>query len=146
MNQTKSSVRHVPVLIVGGGPVGLALAAELGWRGVACDLVEQGDGVIRTPKMNEVNVRTMEFCRRWGIAEAVRDCPFPAEHSLDVVFVTSLSGHELARMRRPTRAQQKAESESPERLQICSQLWFDPILQEFARSHPAVEAALSHTA
>ena len=138
MNQTKSSVRHVPVLIVGGGPVGLALAAELGWRGVACDLVEQGDGVIRTPKMNEVNVRTMEFCRRWGIAEAVRDCPFPAEHSLDVVFVTSLSGHELARMRRPTRAQQKAESESPERLQICSQLWFDPILQKFARSHPTV--------
>ena len=28
-------VRHVPVLIVGGGPVGLALAGDLGWRGVA---------------------------------------------------------------------------------------------------------------
>ena len=40
--------------------------------------------------MNEVNIRTMEFCRRWGIAEAVRNCPFPADHSLDVVFVTSL--------------------------------------------------------
>ena len=26
-------VRDVPVLIVGGGPVGLALAADLGWRG-----------------------------------------------------------------------------------------------------------------
>jgi 2-polyprenyl-6-methoxyphenol hydroxylase-like FAD-dependent oxidoreductase len=26
----------VPVLIVGGGPVGLALAGDLGWRGVSC--------------------------------------------------------------------------------------------------------------
>jgi len=26
---------RTPVLIVGGGPVGLALAGELGWRGVA---------------------------------------------------------------------------------------------------------------
>ena len=41
-------------------------------------------------------------------------------------------------MRRPTRAQQKAESYSPERLQICSQLWFDPILRAFAQSQPSV--------
>jgi 2-polyprenyl-6-methoxyphenol hydroxylase-like FAD-dependent oxidoreductase len=57
-------VNKTPVLIVGGGPVGLALACELGWRGIACSLIEQGDGTIITPKMNEVNVRTMEFCRR----------------------------------------------------------------------------------
>jgi 2-polyprenyl-6-methoxyphenol hydroxylase-like FAD-dependent oxidoreductase len=62
---------RIPVLIVGGGPVGLALAAELGWRGIACMLVEQSDGSIATPKMNEVNIRTMEFCRRWGIADQV---------------------------------------------------------------------------
>ena len=48
-------VRETPVLIVGGGPVGLALAADLGWRGIECVLVEQTDGRINTPKMNEVN-------------------------------------------------------------------------------------------
>ena len=37
-------IRHVPVLIVGGGPVGLALAGDLGWRGVHCELIEQTDG------------------------------------------------------------------------------------------------------
>jgi len=131
-------IRNVPVLIVGGGPVGLALAADLGWRGIACELVEQSDGAIATPKMNEVNTRTMEFCRRLGIAETVRNCPFPGDYSLDVVFVTNLCGHELARMRRATRSQQKAESYSPERLQICSQLWFDPILRAFAQAQPGV--------
>ena len=34
---------RTPVLIVGGGPVGLALAGELGWRGVACTLIEKTD-------------------------------------------------------------------------------------------------------
>ena len=50
---------ETPVLIAGGGPVGLALAAELGWRGFPCILVEQSDGAITLPKMNEVNSRTM---------------------------------------------------------------------------------------
>ena len=130
--------RRIPVLIVGGGPVGLALAAELGFHGVACELVEQTDGAIVTPKMNEVNVRTMEFCRRWGIADAVLNCPFPADYPLDVVFVTSLAGHELARMRRPGRASQAPEPASPMRLQACSQIWFDPILRAFAQSCPGV--------
>src|SRR5579871_5461590 len=132
-------MRSVPVLIVGGGPVGLALAGELGWRGVPCILVEQGDGTIVTPKMNEVNIRTMEFCRRWGIAEAVHDCPFPPDYPLDVAFVTTLSGYELGRLPRPPRNRQQADSLSPMRLQACSQMWFDPILQRFARSFAQVE-------
>ena len=104
------AMQRVPVLIVGGGPVGLALAAELGWRGIACKLVEQGDGRIVTPKMNEVNVRTMEFCRRWGIADDVHACPFPPDYPLDVAFVTSLAGYELGRMPRPPRMSQQPES------------------------------------
>src|SRR5262245_14202881 len=131
-------MRRVSILIVGGGPVGLALAAELGWRGASCELVEQSDGVITAPKMNEVNVRTMEFCRRWGIAGEVLNCPFPADYPFDVVFVTSLGGYELGRMPRPSRARQQPESYSPMRLQACSQLWFDPILRRFAQSMPGV--------
>ena len=37
---------HTPVLIVGAGPVGLALAGDLGWRGVPCTLIEKTDGTI----------------------------------------------------------------------------------------------------
>lgn len=131
-------MQKIPVLIVGGGPVGLALAGELGWRGVACLLVEQGDGAIVTPKMNEVNVRTMEFCRRWGIADQVHNCPFPRDHARDAVFVTSFTGYELGRIPRPAVAGAKPESWSPMRLQTCSQMWFDPILRKFAQSSPGV--------
>jgi 2-polyprenyl-6-methoxyphenol hydroxylase-like FAD-dependent oxidoreductase len=125
--------KEISVLIVGGGPVGLALAAELGWHGVACTLVEQGDGLVKTPKMNEVNTRSMEFCRRWGIAEQVLDTPFPPSCPKDVVFITTLSGYELGRVARPPRGI-RASEHSPESIQTCSQHWFDPILQRFARS------------
>jgi 2-polyprenyl-6-methoxyphenol hydroxylase-like FAD-dependent oxidoreductase len=129
----------IPVLIVGGGPVGLALAADLGWRGVPCLMIEQGDGVVGTPKMNEVNVRSMEFCRRWGITADVNACPFPADYPLDSTFVTSLFGYEMGRVPRPARADQRPEAYGPVRMQVCSQIWFDPILQRFARSFAHVE-------
>ena len=132
-----------PVLIVGGGPVGLALAAELGWRGIDCMLIEQTDGVIATPKMNEVNLRSMEFCRRWGIADTVRDCPFPWDYSMDVAFMTRL-GVELGRQKRPSKRDQKPGPLSPETFQICSQLWFDPILRRHVETLPLVTLAYRH--
>lgn len=128
----------IPVLIVGGGPVGLALAGELGWRGIACTLIEQTDGTITSPKMNEVNARSMEICRRWGIHHKVLNCPFPADWPLDVSFVTSLSGHELTRLPRPGRSGQAPGPESPHRMQACSQIWFDPMLRGFADAFPHV--------
>jgi 2-polyprenyl-6-methoxyphenol hydroxylase-like FAD-dependent oxidoreductase len=135
---------RVPVLIVGGGPVGLALAVELGWRGVACMLLEQGDGKITTPKMNEVSTRTMEFCRRWGMADQVLNCPFPADYPLDAAFVTSMFGYELGRVERPPRAGEKPEPHSPYRLQACSQIWFDPMLRNMAQSFPHVALRYRH--
>ena len=117
---------------------GLRLRASSAGAAFACMLIEQGDGTIVTPKMNEVNVRTMEFCRRWGIADAVHACPFPPDYPLDVAFVTSLSGYELGRMPRPPRMSEEPEPYSPMRLQVCSQMWFDPILQRFARTFPQV--------
>ena len=55
-----------------------------------------------------------------------------------MVFVTSLGGYEIGRMRRPARARQTPEPYSPMRLQACSQMWFDPILRGFAQSSPTV--------
>jgi 2-polyprenyl-6-methoxyphenol hydroxylase-like FAD-dependent oxidoreductase len=91
----------VPVLIVGGGPVGLALAGDLGWRGVDCLLVEQSDGSIYQPRRDMVGVRTMEFCRCWGLVGAVEGSPYPRDYPQDNIYLTSLTGYVL--LRRSTR-------------------------------------------
>jgi 2-polyprenyl-6-methoxyphenol hydroxylase-like FAD-dependent oxidoreductase len=128
----------VPVLIVGGGPVGLALAIELGWRGVPCTLIEQGDGRIVEAKMFATGIRTLEFCRRWGIAREVRDWGFPRDFPFDNVFLTSLAGYELARIPMPSIERTPPVEQSPENFAHCPQFVFDPILRRKAESLPGV--------
>lgn len=137
-NTSSTAGREVPVLIVGGGPVGLALAAELGLRGIECLLVERGDGEIYHPRANTINSRTMEFCRRWGIAEEVRNAGAPPDFPLDILYVTGLQGYLIARIDRPTYGGAKPLPTTPERSQRCNQIFFDPILRRLAESFPSV--------
>ncbi len=51
---------QVPVLIVGGGPVGLTIAVDLGLRNVRCLLVNIGKDTTDIPKVGTVSARTME--------------------------------------------------------------------------------------
>ncbi len=135
---SKRGASEVPVLIVGGGPVGLALAADLGWRGIECLLIEQGDGDIFHPRANAVNSRSMEFCRRWGIADKVRNAGTPPDFPLDIIYVTSLQGYEIARIDRPTYGGSSPLPTTPERSQRCNQIFFDPIMRDLASSFPSV--------
>src|SRR5436305_14604 len=130
---------RTPVLIVGAGPVGLAIAGDLGWRGVPCTLIEQTDGAIEQPKMDLVGVRTMEFCRRWGITDWVRDAPYPGDYPQDYVFLTGLNGFELGREPFPGRAFEACPLESPQKRERVPQDMFDPILKRFATSFPGVD-------
>ncbi len=127
-----------PVVIVGGGPVGLALAGDLGWRGIPCTLIEQSDGSIFQPRMDLVGIRTMEFCRRWALVPAVEGSPYPRDYAQDNVYLTSLTGYELARERFPGIGQAPPPKESPQRRERCPQNMFDPILRAFAASQPSV--------
>ncbi len=127
-----------PVLIVGAGPVGLALAGDLGWRGIDCVLIEQSDGSIYQPRMDFVGVRTMEFCRRWGLVPAVEGSPYPRDYAQDNIYLTSLTGYELGRERFPGMGQSPPPKESPQRRERCPQNMFDPILHDFAASQPTV--------
>jgi 2-polyprenyl-6-methoxyphenol hydroxylase-like FAD-dependent oxidoreductase len=129
---------RTPVLIVGAGPVGLALAGELGWRGIACTLIEKTDGAIEQPRMDIVGPRTMEFCRRWGIADWVRDAPYPGDYPQDCVYVTGLDGYELGRERFPGRAQEQCPPQSPQKRERVPQDMFDPILRRFVETFPHV--------
>ena len=87
------------VLIVGGGPVGLALAIELGLRRVRCLLVEQmaSDGFNKHPRANLINSRSMEFCRRWGVVEQIKRVGTPPDYPHTAMYLTAMNGHKIGR-------------------------------------------------
>jgi 2-polyprenyl-6-methoxyphenol hydroxylase-like FAD-dependent oxidoreductase len=128
---------NIPVLIAGGGPVGLALAIELGMAGIACTVLERRDGSIGIPKMSGLSIRSMEFNRRWGIAEQVKNTGWPKTHPQDMVYCTSMVGYELTRRRIPAYVDDKLDY-TPEPRVACAQIFYDPILLAKARSLPTV--------
>ena len=143
VNLIRENEIRVPVLIIGGGPVGLACAIELSWRGVECLLVEQRDGSINHPKMNQVGVRTVEFCRRWGVSELVKKNSIPEDFPRSVHFLTATSGHQLAHYDFPARIDEPCLN-SPEAIQRCSQIYFDPILRDHAKTLGGPKFSYSH--
>lgn len=124
------------VLIIGGGPVGLGCAAELGRLGIATILVEQRAETSPIPRVTTVNTRGMLHCRRWGIVDEVRGAGWPNDYPLDIVFVTSLTGREIKRFVSLSHDEAPLPPEVPENPQTCPQHWFDPLMREFARRTP----------
>ena len=132
------------VLIVGGGPVGLALAHELGLRNINCLLVEKRDGIVSIPKMSVVSTRNMEICRRWGIADEVRAAVWDPDRQLDFVYLEAMVGKELARAPIPSYRDRQRLDYTPEVGCHCPQIYFDPILRREVTKHHSI-SLLYHT-
>ncbi|WP_338497976.1 FAD-dependent monooxygenase [Streptomyces sp. SJL17-4] len=124
------------VLIVGGGPVGLALALDLAHRGVDFVLTEAGNGQVTHPKVSTVGPRAMEAFRRWGVADAIRSAGWPAGHTLDIAWVTAVGGHELHRLSLGTAGERPTPPFTPEPEAICPQHWLAPLLTARLGVHP----------
>jgi 4-hydroxyisophthalate hydroxylase len=80
------TMRH-QVIIVGGGPVGVALAVDLGLRGVACVLVERRNELQRIPKGQNLTQRSVEHFHAWGIADKLRAARvLPADYPMNGII------------------------------------------------------------
>jgi len=133
------------VLVVGGGPVGLTLAIDLGQRGVACTLIDKREAPAFLPKMERCNPRTMEFFRRLGIAEDVRKAGYPSHLPMDVFIVTSLVDPPLVHHPHPSVDELKRRTAATndgtyplEPYQLISQYTLEPLLKEVAERTPGV--------
>jgi len=64
--------RTYDVAVIGGGPVGLGLAIELGQRGHSVAVVEKTTKVHGVPKGQNLTQRTMEHFHFWGCEDEIR--------------------------------------------------------------------------
>ncbi len=135
---------RVPVLIVGGGTVGLYLAIELGSRGLRSLLVTASSTTSTHPKGSTVNARSMEHLRRLGAASDVRSLGIPPDHNTDITFVTRFTGYELARIEMPSTNEKIGRPGpwgptrlTPEPIHRANQLYLEPVLRRHAEAFEA---------
>jgi 2-polyprenyl-6-methoxyphenol hydroxylase-like FAD-dependent oxidoreductase len=132
------------VLIVGGGPIGLSLAIELGHRGIRATVVERHDRVGQQPRAKTTNVRSMEHMRRWGLAEAIRRAaPLPADYPTDIIFATRLFGPELAHFENAFYGRRERNDLFSEPAQWIPQYKVEAVLRDHVLTLPTVALHMS---
>ena len=96
MLQSNSPSTSAQVVIIGGGPVGLGLAIELGQRSVNCVLVERLVEPQPIPKGQNLTQRTMEHFHFWGAENELRAArTIPPEYGIGglTAYGSLLSGY-----------------------------------------------------
>jgi putative polyketide hydroxylase len=134
----------IPVLISGGGPVGLTASLLLSQHGVRSLLVERHPGTALTPKARGINARTMEVFRQCGIDTAVRDAGLAEGRLGLIVWTETLAGKEIER-RVPGRATAKNMAATPVRNCLCAQDDLEPVIRRFAEQAGGPEALRFNT-
>src|ERR1700687_5851841 len=141
----------VPVLIAGGGPVGMTLARTLSSFGVRCLLVERNPTTTRHPKMDITNGRSMELFRRLGVADKLRAVGVAEENNFDISWITSLTrelgGREMDRFRSPSVLEKRAKillrtdgTQPREPAMRVIQVMIEPVLRDAILNDPLVDA------
>src|SRR3712207_1558575 len=96
MTTGDASQDDAQVVIVGGGPVGMGLAIELGQRGIHCVVVERYMSPQPIPKGQNLTQRTMEHLHFWGAEQALRAArTIPREYGIGglTAYGTLLGGY-----------------------------------------------------
>ena len=124
-------MEEVPVLIVGGGPVGLTASILLSQAGVRALLIERHPGTAVHPKARGINARTMEMYRQCGVEAAIRKAGLPPERAGLIVWARTLAGEEIER-RVPWRSGPQSAMVSPVRNCLCAQDDLEPVLRAYA--------------
>ena len=122
---------EVPVLIVGGGPVGLTASLLLSRLGITSLLVERHPGTALHPKARGINARTMEIFHQQGIEDEVRAAGLPPDKVGFIVWTKTLAGEEIER-RVPWGQSEKRAEITPVRACLCAQHYLEPVLRRCA--------------
>jgi 2-polyprenyl-6-methoxyphenol hydroxylase-like FAD-dependent oxidoreductase len=142
---------NASVIVVGAGPVGLALAINLGRAGIKTILLERNPEPQFLPKMERCNARSMEMFRRIGLSKKIRDAGLRADCPMDVFVVEDLTKPALLEEKHPSiqTFQQKIRecrdlSMPLEPYQLISQYTLEPLLKAEAEALQSVEVLFGH--
>lgn len=138
------------VLIAGAGPAGLTLAADLGRRGVRCLVVERRTEVTKHPRATLLGARSMEYFRRFGIADRILAAGLPTSYRYEIVFATRIAGKLLHHYSTPS-PDEYMEMAAGKRPASQDSLWspyfkvqigqhaIEPILRDYVKEQASVD-------
>ena len=139
------------VIVVGAGPVGLALAINLGRAGIKTILLERNPEPQFLPKMERCNARSMEMFRRIGLSKKIRDAGLRADCPMDVFIVEDLTKPALLEEKHPSiqtfqeKIRECRDLSMPlEPYQLISQYTLEPLLKAEAEALQSVEVLFGH--
>ena len=132
-----STKTKTPVLIVGGGIVGLTASLFLSHYGIESILVERHSGTSIHPRARSVNARTMELFRKLGIEDRAREAGATLSSTKGIHSGSSLK--EVIEAKPRTQGTRKLpmtwlfESVSPVMGAFVTQDMLEPVLVETAK-------------
>lgn len=131
------AVDAVDVLVVGGGPAGLAAAVTLGRYGISTLLVERRPAPSSLPRATGLSTRTMELVRSWGLEEPVRAGGVDADVWLwECTTLAEAAAGQARSVGYPSRSQ--AALVSPTAPAAVPQDRLEAVLRDYLRTLPTV--------
>ena len=126
---TATNAQSVPVLIVGGGSVGLTASILLARHGVRSLVAERHPGTSILPRAFGANVRTMEIFRVMGLEEAIQAVEVDVSGRALLLAMQTLDGPVLESVPFQTSGDPDDPAwPSPTRVSFIAQDVLDPIL------------------
>jgi putative polyketide hydroxylase len=136
----KAPTEHVPILISGGGPVGLLTSILLSRAGIKNLVVEKRDHINTMPRARGITVRSVEIMGQLGLQKLFEAISLPPLWMKSFVYTETLAGEVLGVMHAKAMDPDAQDNGySPQKYVVAAQDRIDPLLFEAVSGYSEAE-------